>query len=693
MKCSYKIKNLDCANCAKKLEEYLNKDSKLNNVNINFSTLKITYETDIDNSLKYVNKLANEIEPSVVIYDSDIVSENYIYSYITLVLGVILGVIGILIDIPYYINYMFVILGFTLLIKRTFKIAIKLLLKNKSIDENLLVLISTIGAFLINERLEGLMVITLYELGKILESMAVNRTRKSISSLIEIREDYANLKDEKGYTKVSSKSIKMGDVIVVKEGERVPLDGIILKGSSEIDTSSITGESKLLSVTVNDRVLSGSINMNGLIEIKVDTLYENSTVSKILNLVENATEKKAKTETIVSKYAKYYTLIVLILAISLGVFLPFISSFTYDESIYKALTFLVISCPCAVAISVPLSYFSGLGLASNKGILVKGSNYLDGIRNISKIIFDKTGTITTGNFSISKINILDKEYSEKEILKLFVLGETFSNHPIAKSLIKEINMNVDTKEISKYKELSGLGIQYNINKDIIKIGNAKLVGLKEKVDNTVIYLSYNDKIIGNIIIEDTIKKEAKDIITKLNNMSIVTEMFTGDNEEVAKKICKQVGINEYKCNMLPVDKYNEMSNILENKKDNKLVAFVGDGINDAPVLALSDIGISMGGIGTEAAIETSDVVIMNDNLNNIVEAIHISKRINRVIKQNIIFAITTKVSILVLSIIGIASMWQAVFADVGVTIIAILNTLKETIINKGERGNKNEKNK
>jgi len=693
MKCSYKIKNLDCANCAKKLEEYLNKDSKLNNVNINFSTLKITYETDIDNSLKYVNKLANEIEPSVVIYDSDIVSENYIYSYITLVLGVILGVIGILIDIPYYINYMFVILGFTLLIKRTFKIAIKLLLKNKSIDENLLVLISTIGAFLINERLEGLMVITLYELGKILESMAVNRTRKSISSLIEIREDYANLKDEKGYTKVSSKSIKMGDVIVVKEGERVPLDGIILKGSSEIDTSSITGESKLLSVTVNDRVLSGSINMNGLIEIKVDTLYENSTVSKILNLVENATEKKAKTETIVSKYAKYYTLIVLILAISLGVFLPFISSFTYDESIYKALTFLVISCPCAVAISVPLSYFSGLGLASNKGILVKGSNYLDGIRNISKIIFDKTGTITTGNFSISKINILDKEYSEKEILKLFVLGETFSNHPIAKSLIKEINMNVDTKEISKYKELSGLGIQYNINKDIIKIGNAKLVGLKEKVDNTVIYLSYNDKIIGNIIIEDTIKKEAKEIITKLNNMSIVTEMFTGDNEEVAKKICKQVGINEYKCNMLPVDKYNEMSNILENKKDNKLVAFVGDGINDAPVLALSDIGISMGGIGTEAAIETSDVVIMNDNLNNIVEAIHISKRINRVIKQNIIFAITTKVSILVLSIIGIASMWQAVFADVGVTIIAILNTLKETIINKGERGNKNEKNK
>ena len=676
MKCNYKIKNIDCVNCAKKIEDYLNKDANISNASINYSTLNISYITNIENSINYVNNKIKEIEPGTYIYDKETKEENYFYDYLNLILGFILATIGIFINIPYYINYILIIIGFILLLKRSATLAFKLLVRSHQIDENFLIVISSIGAFLINEKFEGLMVITLYEFGKILESKAINKTRKSISSLVQIKEEYANLKVNNTYKKVLSESVKVGDTIIIKKGERVPLDGIITDGISYIDNSSLTGESKLVSLTNGDKVLSGSINKGDIIEVKVDTPYSDSTVNKILNLVENASENKAKTETFVSKYAKYYTAIVLILAVLVGIFLPLITNCTYSDSIYKALTFLVISCPCAIAISVPLSYFSSLGFASSKGILIKGSNYLDGIKDIDTIVFDKTGTLTKGTFHISKINILDNKYKEEDILSLFKIGETFSNHPIAVSLIKEIDIDVSDYKIKDYKEVSGLGIEYKLDKQTIKIGNAKHVNSKEKEDNTIIYISVNENIIGSIVIEDTLKSEAPEVITKLNNMGINTKMFTGDNLEVAKNISSKLGIKDYKYNMLPDDKYSELTKILKKKNNNKLVAFVGDGINDSPVIALSDIGFSMGGVGNDSAIEASDIVITNDNLKSLLTAIKISKKTNTIIKENVIFAILTKITILILSVIGIASMWQAVFADVGVTIITIFNTLR-----------------
>lgn len=676
MKCKYKIKNIDCVNCAKKIEDYLNKDNNLNDVSINFNTLNISYVTNVENSIDYVNKKIKEIEPDTYIYDKEIKEENYFYDYLNLILGFILGTVGIFVTIPYYINYILIIVGFILLLKRSVRIAFKLFVKSHQIDENFLIVISSIGAFLINEKFEGLMVITLYEFGKILESKAINKTRKNVSALAKIKEDYANLKVNNTYMKVLSESVKIGDTIIIKKGERVPLDGIITSGITYIDNSSLTGESKLVSLTIGDRILSGSINKGDIIEVKVDTPYSDSTVNKILNLVENASENKAKTETFVSKYAKYYTAIVLVLAVLVGIFLPLITNCTYSDSIYKALTFLVISCPCAIAISVPLSYFSSLGFASSKGILIKGSNYLDGIKDIDTIVFDKTGTLTKGTFHIAKINILDNKYKEEDILRLFKIGETYSNHPIAVSLVKEIDIDVSNYNIKDYKEVSGLGIEYKLDKQTIKIGNAKHVNSKEKEDNTVIYISINENIIGSIVIEDTLKSEAQEVITKLNNMGINTKMFTGDNIEIAKNISSKLGIKDYKYNMLPDDKYNELTKILKKKKNNKLVAFVGDGINDSPVIALSDIGFSMGGVGNDSAIEASDIVITNDNLKSLLTAIKISKKTNTIIKGNVIFAILTKITILILSVIGIASMWQAVFADVGVTIITIFNTLR-----------------
>ena len=676
MKCNYKIKNIDCVNCAKKIEDYLNKDANITNASINFNTLNISYVTNIENSINYVNKKIKEIEPDTYIYDKEIKEKNYFYDYLNLILGFILAAIGIFIEIPYYINYILIIIGFILLLKRSATLAFKLIVKSHQIDENFLIVISSIGAFLINEKFEGLMVITLYEFGKILESKAINKTRKNVSALVKIKEDYANLKVNNTYKKVLSESVKVGDTIIIKKGERIPLDGIITSGITYIDNSSLTGESKLVSLTIGDKVLSGSINKGDIIEVKVDTPYSDSTVNKILNLVENASENKAKTETFVTKYAKYYTVIVLILAVLVGIFLPLITNCTYSDSIYKALTFLVISCPCAIAISVPLSYFSSLGFASSKGILIKGSNYLDGIKDIDTIVFDKTGTLTKGTFHISKINILDNKYKEEDILKLFKIGETYSNHPIAVSLVKEIDIDVSDYKIKDYQEVSGLGIEYKLDKQTIKIGNAKHVNSKEKEDNTVIYISVNENIIGSIVIEDTLKSEAPEVITKLNNMGINTKMFTGDNLEVAKDISSKLGIKDYKYNMLPDDKYNELTKILKKKNNNKLVAFVGDGINDSPVIALSDIGFSMGGVGNDSAIEASDIVITNDNLKSLLTAIKISKKTNTIIKENVIFAILTKITILILSVIGIASMWQAVFADVGVTIITIFNTLR-----------------
>lgn len=460
----------------------------------------------------------------------------------------------------------------------------------------------------------------------------------------------------------------------------MPLDGIVIKGEGEIDNSALTGESKLIKVQKDSEILSGSINVQGLLEIKVTKTYENSTVSKILNLVENATDKKAKTENFVSKAAKIYTPIVLVLAATVAVFMPLvIKDVTYSESIYKALIFLVISCPCSIAISVPLSYFSGIGKSSKNGILIKGSDYLDGIKDIGQIIFDKTGTITTGSFKVDKINVLDVNYNKEEILNYFIIGESFSNHPIAKSILKEKKEDIDLSKVKQFEEIPGKGIKYIYEDKEIKIGKADFVEhkIKEKTEyGTVLFLKIEEQVIASLLLIDEIKEDVKSTIKKLKELNIKTKMFTGDTEDIAKVIANKVGIDEVKSNMLPQDKYKELEKVLEQNNSGKKVAYVGDGINDSPVLARVDIGISMGGIGSNSAIEASDIVIMTDELEKIIEAIKISKKTNRIIKENLIFSIGIKILILILSVFGITDMWEAVFADVGTTLITILNTIR-----------------
>lgn len=671
MKYKYNVSNLDCANCAKKIEDALNKDKNIKSATLNFGNLKLTIETDYnDDVLKYVRKIVKKIEPDVDIFDSVIKEENITNDIIRLIVGIVIGIIGLILKVS-ILNKILIILAYIILLSKTAIKALKILIKDKSLNENFLITISCIGAYLIDKQSEGLMVIILYEIGKILEKKAVNNSRKSITELMNIKPEFANVRMNKITKKVDPSQVKVGDIIIVKTGEKIPLDGVVIDGKAKLNTSALTGESVLKSVTINDNVLSGMINEEGLLEIKVTTDYENSTVNKILELVENATDKKAKTETLVSKLAKIYTPTVFILAILLIIFGCLFTNIPFIDWFYKALVFLVISCPCAIAISVPLSYFAGIGKCSKEGILVKGSNYLDNLKNINRIIFDKTGTITTGKFENLYINILDKKYTKKDIEEIIVKGESLSNHPIAKSIINLINIEKINSDVKKFKEEKGKGISFELNKDKILIGNYKYC--KAKDNESYIYININDNVVASLTITDKIKEDAKDTINKLKSKNITCEMFTGDNKETALKVGKCVGIDNVNYELLPNDKYSLLEEKLEN---NEVIAFVGDGINDAPTLRLSHIGISMGGIGSVSAIEASDVVIMTDELNKINRSIDISKYTSKIIKQNLVFAITTKLLVLILSIFGIANMWEAVFADVGVTLLTILNSMR-----------------
>ncbi len=568
----------------------------------------------------------------------------------------------------------FVIVGYVVLLYRTAKNAVKLLKQSHTVNENFLVTISCIGAYLIGKPSEGFMVIVLYEIGKILEEKAINKTRKSISDLMDIKPEYANLKNNNEIKKVKPESVEIGDILVIKQGEKIPLDGVVTSGKASLNVASLTGESKLKNVEETSEVLSGSIVTEGMLEIRVTKTYKNSTVSRILDLVEHATDKKAKTETFVNKAARIYTPVVFALAILIAIILPVVSDVNFtgtNGSIYRALIFLVISCPCAIAISVPLSYFSGIGKSSKQGILIKGSNFLDIVKDVKEIVFDKTGTLTKGEFEIQEIEVLDEEYNKDNILEFAVLGEQFSNHPIAKSILK--NQTIPEKQIADFKEIPGEGISYKIEDKNIFIGANKEENEKNSDASTKIQVKINDKTVGIIHLADTIKPGTKEAISDLKNMNIKTRMFTGDNKEVALKIGEELNIDEVKYEMLPDQKYKELEKLINN---NYKVAFVGDGINDSPVLALADVGISMGGVGSSSAIEASDIVIMTDDIRKIKEAINISKYTNKIIKQNLIFAIGVKVLVLVLSALGIAQMWQAVFADVGVTLLTIINTLR-----------------
>ena len=678
------LKDLDCAACANEIQEKLAKNPELHNVNVNFAKLKLTYETDTV-SVEEVRKAVKEQEPDVEMISAEKMKEienkkeSKMGAQIArLLIGIIIAGIGLYAKLPDTISTIFIILGYVILLYRTAKNAFKMLFASKKINENFLITVSCVGAYLVGEHMEGLMVIILYEIGKILEEKSISKSRKSIKDLMDIKPEYANLKTENDIQKISPGDVKIGDTILVKEGEKVPLDGIVKKGTADLNTASLTGESKLTQVSENKNVLSGSIVVDGMIEVKVTEKYENSTVSRILDLVENATDKKAKTETFVNKASSIYTPIVIGLAAIVAIFLPLFTDIPYtgnNGSIYRALIFLVISCPCSIAISVPLSYFSGIGKSSKEGILIKGSDYIDAIKDIKEIVFDKTGTLTKGEFEITKIDTFEN-YTEQEVLKYAAMGEKYSNHPIAKSIMKANKEEV--AEVQEFKEIAGKGLSYQYNGETVLVGNSVLVEANDTNEEgaTKIYVKINDKLAGIIYLGDTVKDGVVETIKELKALGIKTNMFTGDNKQIAEKTGKEIGIQNIKSEMLPQDKYNAFEEIINKKDEKSKVAFVGDGINDSPVLARADVGISMGGVGSESAIEASDVVIMTDNVSKILDAIKISKKTCRIIRQNLVFAITVKVLILLLSTIGLSGMWQAVFADVGVTILTIFNTLR-----------------
>ena len=571
----------------------------------------------------------------------------------------------------------YIIVGFEIIRK-----ALRNIIRGKVFDENFLMSVATIGAFGIGEFPEAVAVMLFYQIGELFQSYAVDKSRKSIASLMDIRPDYANVYRNGKVEKVNPDEVKIGETIVVKPGEKIPLDGIILEGKSTLDTKALTGESIPREVIEKNEVLSGCINLNGVIKIEVTKEYKESTVSKILDLVENASSKKSKSENFITKFAKYYTPIVVIIAAILAILPPLlISGQNFSDWIYRALSFLVVSCPCALVISIPLSFFSGIGGASKIGILIKGSNYLEALSNVEKVVFDKTGTLTKGVFEVQKVNAV--EITKDELLKMAAYSEYYSNHPISKSIKNAYGKEIDEKKIIKAQELSGLGISARIEEQDILIGNEKLMNenqiafTKCNEVGTTLYVAIERKYVGYILIADTIKEDSKKAIEDLKKNNIKqTVMLTGDRKQVGEAVSKELGLDKVYTELLPNGKVEKIEELLKEKSEKGKLAFVGDGINDAPVLALADIGIAMGGLGADSAIEAADIVIMTDEPSKIVKAIKLSKKTMRIVKENIIFAISIKVAVLILAAFGISTMWEAVFADVGVSVIAIINALR-----------------
>ena len=575
----------------------------------------------------------------------------------------------------YLISY--IIVGFEILKK-----AFRNIKRGKVFDENFLMSVATIGAFAIQEFPEAVAVMLFYQIGELFQDYAVDKSRKSISSLMNLRPDYANVLRNDKEEKIDPDEVKIDEVIIVKPGEKIPLDGLVMEGNSFIDTKALTGEPTPKRVNTGDEILSGCINLEGILKIQVKKEYDESTVSKILELVENASSKKSKSEKFITKFAKYYTPIVVIIAIFLAIVPPLIiKSATFSDWIYRALSFLVVSCPCALVISIPLSFFGGIGGASRNGILIKGSNYLEALANLETVVFDKTGTLTEGSFKVQKINSIG--ISEEELIEIAAYAEWYSNHPIAKSVKQEYNKNVEKVKIKDVKEVTGKGIVASIDEKQVLVGNEKLMQEysinyeKSKEIGTILYIAINNIFSGTVLISDRVKDDSIKCIELIKTNGIKkTIMLTGDKKEIAEHISKELGIDTVHSELLPDEKVKKMEELLKNKTQNKKIAFVGDGINDAPVLAVADIGIAMGGLGSDSAIEAADIVIMNDEPSKLNTAIKIAKKTMKIVKENIIFAIAVKILVLILSAIGIATMWEAVFADVGVAIIAILNSLR-----------------
>lgn len=599
-----------------------------------------------------------------------------IVAFILFVAAMIINVSNVWINnILYIISYL--IVGYDIVLK-----AIRNVFRGKVFDENFLMTVATIGAFGVGEFPEAVAVMLFYQVGELFQSFAVDRSRKSISNLMDIRPDFANLVKEDSIEKVDPDEVSIGDIILIRPGEKIPLDGVVVEGNSMIDTKALTGESVPREVNVGDDILSGCINVNGLLKVEVTKEFEESTVSKILELVENASSKKSKSENFITKFAKYYTPIVVIIAVVLTVIPPIIiPGASFSDWLYRALSFLVVSCPCALVISIPLSFFGGIGGASKIGILIKGSNYLEGLAKSEIIVFDKTGTLTEGVFEVQKIEAVG--ITEEKLIRYAALAESFSNHPIAQSVKKAYGKKIDSKLVTSTNELTGLGIESIIEDRDVIIGNEKLM-ISKNIDynkckdiGTVLYVAIDQKYCGYILISDRIKEDSKVAIKQLKNSNVSqTVMLTGDKKDVGEFVANEIGLDKVYTDLLPDGKVEKVEELMKQKSEKGKLVFVGDGINDAPVLALSDIGIAMGGLGSDAAIEAADVVIMTDEPSKISKAISLSKKTLRIVKENIFFAIFVKIVVLVLCALGVSTMWEAVFADVGVSIIAILNALR-----------------
>lgn len=598
-----------------------------------------------------------------------------ICSSILLIIAVILKNVNNIVSIILF-GVSYLVIGYDILLK-----AIKNIKRGRIFDENFLMAFATIGAICINELAEAVTVMLFYQIGELFQDYAVNKSRKSIIELMDIRPDYANVIREDKHIKINPTLVKVGEIILVKPGEKIPLDGIVVEGTSMLNTLALTGESVPRRVSVNDEVLSGCINNDGILKIKVTKNFNNSTVSKILDLVENASSRKSNSENFISKFAKYYTPIVVIIAVLLAIFPPLILNQSFSIWIYRALSFLVVSCPCALVVSIPLSFFAGLGSSSQIGVLVKGSNYLEALSNVNVIVCDKTGTLTEGVFEVQEISPVD--ISKDELLKYATYAESFSNHPISLSLKNSYDKKINTKKITDTKEISGKGVYAKIEGKDILVGNEKLMNeykIKFKKSNfigTIIYVAIDNKYAGYIGISDKIKDDSYKAIKlfKINNINKII-MLTGDKDEISKNVYNELKLDGYYSELLPQDKVKIVEDLTKEKSNEDKLLFIGDGINDAPVLALSDIGVAMGGIGSDAAIEAADVVIMTDEISKIADAIDISKKTMKIVKENILFAISVKIIVLILSMLGIVTMWSAVFSDVGVSVLAILNALR-----------------
>ncbi|GAA3655607.1 heavy metal translocating P-type ATPase [Asaccharospora irregularis] len=699
------LNGLNCAHCAQVINEKVSKLEGIEECNLNFINKKLTVNiNESKNEEEIISTIINIIdstEPGLdikIISDSEDDKEDHDHGHdhshnhdvskkdlIKLIIGSIVYIFGIyqiftgieskFADLLFIVAY--IVVGGEVLTK-----AVKNIFRGQVFDENFLMTIATIGALAIGELPEAVGVMLFYQIGEFLQGVAVGKSRKSISELMDIRPDYANLKTGSEISVVSPKEVSIGEVIVIKPGEKVPLDGIVVEGNSMLDTSALTGESVLKEISVGDEVLSGFINKNALLSVKVTKGFGESTVSKILELVENANNKKSKTENFITKFSKYYTPVVVIAALLIAVVPPIvIPGALFSDWLYRGLIFLVVSCPCALVLSIPLSFFSGIGFASKNGVLIKGSNYLEALRDVDTVVFDKTGTLTKGVFGVTKVNPVG--ISEEQLIEYAAIAEVNSNHPIAQSIIKHYNKKIDLDKIEKYEEIAAHGIKVLYNGDFILAGNEKLMKqenvLFDRAEEigTVIYISVNKTYRGHIVISDEIKPDSKEAIKSLRSIGIKkVVMLTGDNEKVANNVAKELGIDKVYSNLLPNEKVDKIEELYKGRTEKEKIAFVGDGINDAPVLARVDVGIAMGGLGSDAAIEAADVVLMTDEPKMISKTMDIANKVNKIVWQNISFALGVKIIVMILGAGGVATMWEAIFADVGVALIAVLNSMR-----------------